>query len=135
MRKNLKQLEEFQTKFKGVINNSPTLLSEKDYVLRHNLIVEETEEYLDACYKGDIKEVLDSLADQLYVILGTITAHGMQHIIEDVFDHIHESNMSKLDDRGLPIINGEDVFDKTRPMGKVLKSKNYFPPNLSKFLK
>ena len=42
--------------------------------------------------------------------------------------------MSKLDADGKPIINGEQVLDKTRPVGKVLKSANYSEPNLKQFI-
>ena len=59
----------------------------------------------------------------------------MQNIIEKCFEEVNRSNMSKLDEVGLPIINGEnEVFDPTRPLGKVLKSYNYSPPNLKQFL-
>jgi hypothetical protein len=42
--------------------------------------------------------------------------------------------MSKLDEYGKPIINGEQVLDTTRPLGKVLKSANYLKPNIKQFL-
>ena len=59
----------------------------------------------------------------------------MQHIIEDAFQEVQNSNMSKLDESGKPIINGENgVFDSSRPKGKILKSKNFFEPNLKQFL-
>ena len=59
----------------------------------------------------------------------------MQHVIEKAFDEVQDSNMSKLDDEGLPIINGENgVWDESRPKGKILKSKNFFEPNLKQFL-
>lgn len=59
----------------------------------------------------------------------------MQHIIKDVFNEIHRSNMSKLDSDGNPLINGENgVEDWSKSKGKVLKSNLYSPPNLTQFL-
>ena len=86
---------------------------------------EENEEYLEAAKNGDIVEVADALGDMMYILCGTIIEHGMQHIIEEVFDEIHRSNLSKLDENGNPIY---------REDGKVIKGPDYFPPNLKQFL-
>ena len=51
----------------------------------------------------DIIEVADALGDMLYILCGTIIEHGMSDIIEDVFDEIQKSNMSKLGADGKPI--------------------------------
>ena len=135
MQKQLNQLSKFQRAFNSTYNTSPTLLNEEDYVLRFKLLQEENEEYLEACRNKDKVEILDALTDQLYIVLGSIVSHGMQHVIEKAFDEVQDSNMSKLDDEGLPIINGENgVWDESRPKGKILKSKNFFEPNLKQFL-
>lgn len=135
MNKQLKDLETFQKAFNSTFNEIPTLLKDEDYVLRYNLLKEENEEYLEACRNNDKVGILDALTDQLYIVLGTIVSHGMQHIIEKAFEEVHASNMSKLDENGKPIINGENgVFDSSRPKGKILKSKNFFEPNLKQFL-
>jgi len=75
---------------------------------------------------GDIVEVADALGDMMYILCGTIIEHGMQHIIEEVFDEIHRSNLSKLDENGNPIY---------REDGKVIKGPNYFPPDIKKIIK
>lgn len=93
--------------------------------LRFNLMKEENEEYLDACRKGDLVEIADALGDQLYILFGTILRHGLQHKIEEVFDEIHRSNMSKLDADGNPIF---------REDGKILKSELYFRPDIKTVL-
>ena len=135
MQKQLNQLSEFQRAFNSTYNTSPTLLSDKDYVLRFKLLQEENEEYLEACRNNDKVEILDALTDQLYIVLGSIVSHGMQHIIEKAFSEVHNSNMSKLDNNGKPLINGEDdVWDESKPKGKILKSQNFFEPNLKQFL-
>ncbi len=86
---------------------------------------EENEEYLEACQKEDLVEIADALGDMLYILCGTIITHGMQHKISEVFNEIHQSNLSKLDEEGKPIY---------REDGKVLKGPNYFRPNIKSVL-
>lgn len=61
----------------------------------------------------------------LYILCGTIIAHGFQGKMEAIFDEIQRSNMSKLGADGKPIY---------REDGKVLKGPNYFKPNIEKIL-
>ena len=103
----------------------PQLLEEKAFELRHRLMAEENEEYKEACMEGDIVQIADALGDQLYILCGTILKHGLQNKIEEVFNEIQNSNMSKLDAEGKPIF---------REDGKILKGPNYFPPNIFKIL-
>jgi predicted HAD superfamily Cof-like phosphohydrolase len=121
----IKSVEEFHNVFKIGNADKVQLIAEKDYKLRYNLIKEENEEYLDACKNGDIVEIADALGDQLYILFGTILKHGLEHKIEEVYDEIHRSNMSKLDEQGNPIF---------REDGKILKSNLYFKPELKKIL-
>lgn len=135
MRKQLEQVEEFNTLFRAGVKNKPTILPLKDCDLRYNLLKEENEEYLKACKDSDLVEIADALGDQLYIVLGTIVNHGMQNIIEDVFEAIHLNNLSKLGEDGNPIINGENgILDETRPIGKVLKPKSYKPVDLTEIV-
>jgi predicted HAD superfamily Cof-like phosphohydrolase len=85
---------------------------------------EENVEYLVACGEGNLTEIADALGDQLYILLGTIIKHGMQDVIADVFREIHDSNMTKLGEDGLPIL---------REDGKILKGPNYRKPNIQQF--
>ena len=101
------------------------VVGEGTYNLRYNLMKEENDEYLDACKNGDLVEIADALGDQLYILCGTILKHGLQNKIEEVFDEIQKSNMSKLDANGNPIF---------REDGKILKGENYFKPNIKKIL-
>ncbi|MCE3260728.1 MAG: hypothetical protein K0S12_2369 [Bacteroidetes bacterium] len=121
----IKSVEEFHEVFKIGNASEVKLISERDYTLRYNLIKEENEEYLEACKNGDIVEIADALGDQLYILFGTILKHGLQHKIEEVYDEIHRSNMSKLDEKGEPIF---------REDGKILKSNLYFRPDIKKVL-
>ncbi len=115
----------FHETFKIGNANEPTLIDEKDYTLRYNLIKEENDEYLDACKNGDLVEIADAIGDQLYILFGTICKHGLQHKIEEVFNEIQQSNLSKLDENGNPIF---------REDGKILKSNLYFRPNIKSIL-
>lgn len=121
----IKSVEEFHTIFKIGNAERVQLIDEKDYTLRYNLIKEENEEYLEACKNGDIVEIADALGDQLYILFGTILKHGLEHKIEEVYDEIHKSNMSKLDENGQPIF---------REDGKILKSNLYFRPDIRSIL-
>ncbi len=125
LKEKIKAVAEFHEVFKIGNASEIKLIDEKDYTLRYNLIKEENDEYLEACKNGDLVEIADALGDQLYILFGTILKHGLQHKIEEVYDEIHRSNMSKLDD------NGEPIF---REDGKILKSSNYFKPNIKAIL-
>lgn len=119
-------VEEFHNAFNAPVADKPTAsIPEERYNLRHELMREENNEYLDAAKTGDIVEVADALGDMLYILCGTIIEHGMQHKIDEVFDEIQRSNMSKLGEDGKPIY---------REDGKVLKGANYFKPNIKKVL-
>ena len=126
MRKQINHVKLFHESF-GIENKTRpnSNLSGKVYNLRYNLMKEENDEYLDACEKGDIVEIADALGDMMYILCGTILSHGLQNKIEEIFEEIQRSNMSKLDENGKPIY---------REDGKILKSKKYFKPNISKIL-
>ena len=135
MKKQIAQVAEFQNAFKQLVNTEPSFIDRDSVDLRYDLMTEENEEYYQAVVDNNLVEIADALGDQLYVLLGTILSHGMQYIIEDVLTEIHRSNMSKLDADGKPIVNGANgILDKTRPVGKVLKSANYSEPNLKQFI-
>ena len=125
MKKQLQQLWDFQSAYNQPRSSKPRLLEPDDFYLRYRLGKEELVEYLEACNNDDLIEITDALADQLYILLGTMVAHGMGDIIEQVFDEVHRSNMSKLGEDGKPVY---------REDGKVLKGPNFSPPNIEKFL-
>lgn len=107
-----------------LIGNEDTLKADVEkstFQLRYDLMKEENEEYLEACKDGDIVEIADALGDMLYIWCGSVLKHGMQDVIEEIFNEIQRSNMSKLDADGKPIF---------REDGKVLKGENYFKPNI-----
>ena len=135
MEEQIKDLERFQKAFNSTYNETPTLLSEEDWKLRYKLSLEELEEYKEACEQGDIVEIFDAILDRLFLAFGDAVSHGLQDKLIDGFNEVVRSNMSKLDNNGKPLINGEDdVWDESKPKGKILKSKNFFEPNLKQFL-
>ena len=126
MKKYTDAVHEFHTAFKLGIKNEPTAdLGAAKNLLRFNLMKEENEEYLEAANANDLVEVADALGDMLYILCGTIIEHGMQDKIEQVFDEIQRSNLSKLGEDGKPIY---------REDGKVMKGPNYFKPKISEIL-
>lgn len=127
MKKQLDAVKEFHTAFGlGVSEMPKASLGEAVNMLRFNLMKEENEEYLDAVQNNDLTEIADALGDMLYILCGTIIEHGLQYKIEEVFDEIQRSNMSKLGEDGKPIY---------REDGKVMKGPNYFKPDFEEILK
>lgn len=126
MKKQLDSVYTFHETYVIPQQSKPTaVIPNEQFMLRYKLMREENEEYLEAAENGDMIEIADALGDMLYILCGTILSHGMQHVIEDVFDEIQRSNMSKLGEDGQPIY---------REDGKVMKGPNYFKPNLKKIL-
>ena len=126
MQKQINAVKEFHIAFGlGVSEIKRGNLGEQKNLLRYNLMKEENEEYLEAVQNNDEIEIADALGDMLYILCGTILEHGLQHKIEEVFDEIQRSNMSKLDQDGNPIF---------REDGKVMKGPNYFKPSFEKIL-
>lgn len=126
IQKEIKAVKTFHQAFQIDSAEAPTIdIPDKVKELRFNLMAEENEEYLAAAKENDLVEVADALGDMLYILCGTILSHGMQYKIEEVFDEIQRSNMSKLGEDGQPIY---------REDGKVMKGPNYFKPNIQKIL-
>ena len=122
----IESVETFHNAF-GISNEYTPIATilEKDFILRHNLMKEENEEYLQAAKDGDLTEIADAVGDMLYILCGTILKHGLQNKIQDIFQEIQRSNMSKLD------INGKPIY---REDGKILKSEMYFKPKIKEIL-
>lgn len=126
MKNKIKAVQEFHEAFGLGVQHSPVAnLSMQKLKLRFDLMDEENQEYLEAAENNDLIEVADALGDMLYILCGTILEHGMQHKIEEVFNEIQRSNMSKLGADGKPIY---------REDGKVMKGPNYFKPNIEGIL-
>ena len=126
MKKQIEQVRKFHNAF-GIQNlDKPNSdLSKEVFLLRHRLMHEENEEYLEACKNGDLVEIADALGDMMYILCGTILSHGLHDKIENIFEEIQKSNMSKLG------IDGKPIY---REDGKVMKGPNYFKPDIKNLL-
>ena len=113
----------FMKTFGQEVKTKPSLSTEKINKLRIDLIKEELEELTEAMNNKDLLEVADALTDILYVTYGAGHAFGID--LDQCFEEVQNSNMSKLDENGKPIYNDA---------GKVMKGPNYFKPDLSKFV-
>lgn len=125
MNKQLKQVEDFQKAFGGFIGEGASFPPLDRCVLRQRLLQEEVLELHEAWSNKDIVEVADAITDCLYILFGTAIEFGLQDKLEEFFDEVHGSNMSKLDENGKPIYRND---------GKVLKSEKYYKPDLKKIL-
>ena len=121
---NFEKVGVFMKTFGQNVKQSSSFSSEKINALRVSLIKEELDELIEAINKKDLVEVADALTDILYVTYGAGHAFGIN--LDECFEEVQNSNMSKLDNNGKPIYN-----DK----GKVMKGPSYFKPDLSKFIK
>ena len=130
----------------------PNIPDEKEWMFVYNFVLEELEEYKIACESGDIVGVLDALCDITYVATGNGTMlHGLKDKFVDAYAEVQASNMSKackteeeakITAEKEAIRVGEPthyekigehwIVYRTRDR-KVLKSVNYFKPDLKKF--
>ena len=121
---NFEKVKIFMKTFGQEVKSKSSLSSDKINRLRLSLIQEELDELNKAIQEKDIVEVADALTDILYVTYGAGHAFGID--LDQCFNEVQNSNMSKLGDDGKPIYNEN---------GKVMKGPNYFKPDLSKYIK
>ena len=120
---NFEKVGLFMKTFGQEVKTKASLSTDKINQLRINLIREELEEFIEAIKNKDLKETVDALTDILYVTYGAGHAFGVN--LDNCFDEVQKSNMSKLGKDGKPIYNEN---------GKVMKGPDYFKPDISKFL-
>ncbi len=116
MQKELELVKSFHEKFKAPVADNPTLIPRDRFDLRYSLMEEEVREYLEGAEKGDLENIAKELCDILYGVYGTILEHGLQDKIEEIFQEVHNSHMSK------------DYHQY-----KMIKGEKYFKPNVGKF--
>lgn len=107
----------------GVVIRDEPIANPPESDLRTKLLREEVEEYYDAVRDNDVIGVAQELADIVYVAYGAALTHGID--LDAVIAEVHRANMSKLDDDGKPLV---------REDGKILKSKNFVPPDVAQVL-
>lgn len=125
-------IREFHKAFRASIHEEPSV---KLLALRKTLISEEVKELVSdidtaiahleqgaavpqALYVNMLKE----MADVQVVLSGMSVSLKPLHRFDEAFERVHQSNMSKLDSNGQPIL---------REDGKILKGPNYAAPDLA----
>ena len=146
------EVEEFNSLMNKPNNYEPVIPAKHEWDFVYNFILEELEEYKHACETENIVEVLDALCDIAYVSIGNGTMlHGLKDKIWPAYMEVQASNLSKacstqeeaqatVDLRSKEqgeSCHYEQVSDKyvvyrSRDR-KVMKSINYFRPDLTKF--
>jgi len=119
---NFELVGDFMEAFGQKCEEEPTLSDYNTRELRISLIEEELDELKQAIEDKDVVDIADALTDLLYVVYGSGHSFGID--LDECFAEVHYSNMSKLE-------NGKPLY---REDGKVLKGKDYFPPNLEAVL-
>jgi len=120
---NFNKVKTFMNTYGQDVKEKAEFPENKIVQLRIDLIEEELNELKEAIKNNDIVEVADALTDILYVTYGAGHSFGVN--LDECFDEVQRSNMSKLGEDGMPIYNEN---------GKVMKGPNYFAPNLKKIV-
>jgi len=146
------EVEIFNATFGKPNNYVPTIPEKKETDFVYDFCIEEITEYQEACQNGDIVEILDAICDIAYVTLGNATMlHGLKDKIWPAYQEVQASNMSKsckTEEEAIQTVSQrskeqdspchyEKVGDyyvvyRTRDR-KVMKSINYFRPDLKQF--
>ena len=147
------EVEEFNTVMgKGWQNRSTPTIDKKDAEFVINFIQEELDELREAVEQENIQEILDAILDITYVGLGNgAMVFGLKDKIWEAYQEVQASNLSKIcttleeaeetvkvrsEQQGEPC-HYEEVGDNyvvyRTSDKKVMKSINYFRPDLSKF--
>ncbi|MDB0003289.1 nucleoside triphosphate pyrophosphohydrolase family protein [Alphaproteobacteria bacterium] len=120
---NFNKVKAFMSTYGQDVKEKAEFPENKIVQLRIDLIEEELNELKEAIKNKDIVEVADALTDILYVTYGAGHSFGVN--LDECFNEVQRSNMSKLGEDGKPIYNDS---------GKVMKGPNYFAPNLKKIV-
>jgi len=148
----ISEVEEFNSTMGKPNTYTPNIPDRKEWEFVYNFILEELEEYKEACETGNIVEVLDALCDITYVATGNgVMLHGLKDKFQDAYAEVQASNMSKAckteeeaietvkvrsEQQGEPChyekVGEYWIVYRSRDR-KVMKNINYFKPDLSKF--
>ena len=120
---NFEKVGDFMEAFGQEVLYMPVMPNTKLAALRLDLINEEVQELRDGLGKKSMLEIADALTDILYVVYGAGHAFGID--LDECFNEVHRSNMTKL---------GEDGRPMYREDGKVMKGPNYREPDLTEFV-
>jgi predicted HAD superfamily Cof-like phosphohydrolase len=146
------EVEEFNATMGKPNNYEPNIPRKEEWMFVYNFILEELEEYREACERGDIVEVLDALCDITYVSLGNgAMLHGLKDKVWPAYQEVQASNMSKACKTEEEARQTVEIRSKEHEVNchyekvgdyyivyrsydrKVMKNINYFRPDLSRF--
>lgn len=144
-------VKQFNTVFGKPVPTTPVIADPKRAQFCYDFIQEEATELKEAYENGDIVEVLDAACDLAYVAVGDVLcAFGIVDKFPAAFREVHASNLSKLcktqeeAEETIKVrsvkegpchwemIGDNYVVYRSRDR-KVMKSINYFRPNLAQF--
>ena len=120
---NFEMVGDFMEAFGQEVLYMPSMPDTNLAALRLDLINEEVQELRDGLGKRSMLEIAYALTDILYVVYGAGHAFGID--LDECFNEVHRSNMTKLGEDGRPLYRDD---------GKVMKGPNYEDPNLEQFL-
>lgn len=148
----LNDVAKFHNTFNVPVKETPAIPGEDRCKLRINLLEEELNELKEAIENKDLVEIADAFCDIQYVLSGAILEFGLTHKFQALFDEVQRSNMSKtcksMEEAELTRShykeknkvesyikesNGEYLVFREGD-NKVLKSINYSPADIEKFL-
>ncbi|MEE9374373.1 MAG: nucleoside triphosphate pyrophosphohydrolase family protein [Saprospiraceae bacterium] len=151
--KGLNCVAQFHDTFDLPVLTNPSIPSKERCQLRVSLLQEELNELKEAINQNDMVEIADALSDLQYVLSGAILEFGMGGKFDDLFNEVHRSNMSKVCKTKEEAVRTQVHYKKNKHTDsfikkkndeylvyrngdqKVLKSVEYSPADLKKFLK
>lgn len=92
----LELVGEFHDTFEHPVLSKPQIPDEKRCELRVSLLQEELNELKQAISDKNIVSVADAFADIQYVLSGAILEFGLGDKFRELFEEVHNSNMSKV---------------------------------------
>jgi hypothetical protein len=147
------EVEEFNALMAKPNNYEPVIPENKgEWQFVYDFVLEELEEYKQACEEGNIVEVLDALCDIAYVSVGNgAMLHGLKDKVWPAYMEVQASNLSKAcstqeeaeetvevrskeqgEDCHWEKVGNKYIVYRSRDR-KVMKSINYFRPDLKQF--
>lgn len=148
----LSSVADFHDTFNLPVLEEPVIPDLDRTRLRINLLEEELGELKEAIDNNDLVEVADAFCDIQYVLSGAILEFGLKNKFKTLFDEVQRSNMSKTcksfeiaeatqahyyDKDGTESVieqKEEEYIVYRKTDGKVLKSVEYSPADLSQIL-
>lgn len=106
-------------------NKAPHMLTKDDQIFRTRFMVEELQEFRDACIEGNLADAVDALVDLVYVALGT--AQLMHVPFDECWAEVQRANMQKVRVKSASESKRGSTLDLKKPPG-------WQPPNLEPIL-